>query len=52
MSRQTFVTQEPVQLEGYQAVMKPSKFGYSLVAIVDQDINNSSGCRDAIEDEG
>ena len=38
MSRQTFITQEPVQLEGYQAVMKPSKFGYSLVAIVDQDM--------------
>ena len=38
MSRTTFVTQEPVQLEGYQAVMKPSKFGYSMVAIVGQDI--------------
>jgi len=38
MSRETFVTQEPVQLEGYQAVMKPSKFGYSMVAIVGQDI--------------
>ena len=38
MSRTTFVTKEPVQLEGYQAVMKPSKFGYSMVAIVDQDM--------------
>ena len=36
MSRTTFVTKEPVTLEGYQAVMKPSKFGYSLSAVVDQ----------------
>ena len=36
MTRNTFVTPEPVVLEGYQAVMKPSKFGYSLGAIVDQ----------------
>ena len=38
MSRTTFVTKEPVVLEGYQAVMKPSKFGYSLSAIVDQEM--------------
>ena len=36
MSRKTFVTEKPVTLEGYQAVMKPSKFGYSLSAVVDQ----------------
>lgn len=36
MARSTHVTPEPVVLEGYQAVMKPSKFGYSLSAIVDQ----------------
>ena len=36
MTRNTFVTPEPVVLEGYQAVMKPSKFGYSLSALVDQ----------------
>ena len=30
------VTQQPVVLEGYQAVMKPSKFGYSLSAVVDE----------------
>ncbi len=29
-------TQQPVVLEGYQAVMKPSKYGYSLSAVVDQ----------------
>ena len=38
MMREIFVTQEPVILDGYQAVMKPSKFGYSLSAIVDQDM--------------
>jgi hypothetical protein len=29
------VTQQPVVLEGFQAVMRPSKFGYSLSAVVD-----------------
>ena len=38
MTRNTFVTPEPVVLEGYQAVMSPSKFGYSLGAIVSQDM--------------
>jgi len=36
MARTTFITEEPVILEGYQAVMKPSKFGYSLMAVVDE----------------
>ena len=36
MAQPIHVTQEPVILEGYQAVMKPSKFGYSLSALVDQ----------------
>ena len=38
MARTTFVTQEPVILEGYQAVLKPSKFGYSLSAIVEDEM--------------
>ena len=38
MPRNTFVTPEPVVLEGYQAVMQPSKYGYSLKAIVDHDM--------------
>ena len=38
MTRNTFVTEQPVILEGYQAVMKPSQYGYSLSAIVGQDI--------------
>ena len=38
MARKTFVTPEPVVLEGYQAVLQPSKFGFSLRAIIDQDM--------------
>lgn len=38
MSRTTIVTKEPVVLEGYQAILKPSKFGYSLSCLVDQGI--------------
>ena len=36
MARNIHKTEQPVTLEGYQAVMKPSKFGYSLSAIVDE----------------
>jgi len=35
MARNILKTDGPVTLEGYQAVLKPSKFGYSLSAIVD-----------------
>lgn len=35
MPRTIHKTEQPVVLEGYQAVMKPSKFGYSLSAILD-----------------
>ena len=38
MARTTFVTKEPVVLEGYQAVLKPSQYGYSLSAVVDADM--------------
>jgi len=38
MARTIFKTEEPVILEGYQAVLKQSKFGFSLSAIVDQDM--------------
>ena len=40
MPRNTFVTEQPVILEGYQAVLKPSKFGYSLATVIDQDLVN------------
>lgn len=36
--KNTIVTETPVVLEGYQAILKPSKFGYSLSAIVDADM--------------
>ena len=35
MARTILKTAEPVILDGYQAVLKPSKFGYSLSALVD-----------------
>ena len=38
MPRTIHKTEEPVTLEGYQAVMKPSKFGYSLSAVVDSTV--------------
>ena len=38
MARTIFKTEEPVILEGYQAVMKPSKFGFSLSAIIGDDM--------------
>lgn len=38
MARNIHKTEQPVTLEGYQAVLKPSKFGYSLSAVVGQDI--------------
>ena len=37
MARTIHKTDKPVTLEGFQAVVAPSKFGYSLGAIVDQD---------------
>jgi hypothetical protein len=36
MPRNITKTDEPVVLEGFQAIMKPSKFGFSLSAIVDR----------------
>jgi len=38
MPQPIHVTQQPVILEGYQAVLKPSKFGYSLSAILDSQL--------------
>ena len=36
--RNIHVTQNPVTLEGFQAILRPSKFGYTLKAIVDEDV--------------
>ena len=38
MAQSIHITQQPVILEGYQAVLKPSKFGYSLAALIDQQL--------------
>ena len=38
MPRNIIKTEQPVVLEGYQAVMKPSKFGYSLATTVGQQL--------------
>ena len=38
MARTTHTTPEPVILEGYQAVMKPGKFGYKLVCNVVEEL--------------
>ena len=36
MSRKIHTTIEPVVLEGFQAVLRPSQYGYSLKAVVDK----------------
>ncbi len=41
MARTIHTTDKPVTLEGFQAVLAPSKFGYSLSAIVGNDIINT-----------
>ena len=38
MPRTIHKTETPVTLDGFQAVVAPSKFGYSLAAVVDQDM--------------
>ena len=38
MSRTIHKTDKPVTLEGFQAILAPSKFGYSLSAIVDDKV--------------
>lgn len=46
MTRNTYVTEKPVVLEGFQAVLKVSQFGkYTLSAIIDQELV------DKLEDE-
>ena len=45
MARNIIKTDGPVVLDGYQAVLKPSKYGYSLTAIID------SGLVDKLEED-
>lgn len=37
MAQTIHKTEQPVILEGFQAVLKPGKFGYKLSALIDQD---------------
>ena len=41
MARTIHKTEKPVTLEGFQAIVAPSKFGYSLAAVVGDDIVNT-----------
>ena len=38
MPKNIHITPSPVPLEGYQAILKPSKFGYSLKAVVGSEV--------------
>ena len=38
MPKNIHITKDPVTLSGYQAILKPSKFGYSLKAVVGQEV--------------
>ena len=40
MARTIHKTEKPVTLEGFQAILAPSKFGYSLAAVVDTNVIN------------
>ena len=39
----THVTQEPVTLDGFQAVLKPGEWGYKLSALVQEDLISTLG---------
>jgi hypothetical protein len=41
MAQTIHKTEQPVVLEGFQAVLKPGKFGYKLSALLDQDTINT-----------
>ena len=43
--RQTYVTSTPVELYGFQAIVQPSKFGYSLATII-PDLGNLEADRE------
>lgn len=38
MAQRIFKTDKPVALDGFQCIFKPGKFGYSLSAIIDQEL--------------
>ena len=41
MPRTIHKTKNPVVLDGFQAIMKPSQYGYTLSAVVDQEMINT-----------
>jgi len=41
MTRTIHITPDPVRLSGFNAILKPSKFGYTLKAVVNEDIVNA-----------
>ena len=41
MSNKNIHTTDTVKLEGFQAILEPGKFGYSLSAVVDEDVVNN-----------
>ena len=40
MARTTHTTDNPVILEGYQAIMKPSQYGHTLSTVFDEETIN------------
>ena len=40
MTRPIHITENPVKLTGFNAILKPSKFGYTLRAVVGEEIIN------------
>ena len=38
MTRTIHITENPVKLTGFNAILKPSKFGYTLRAVVGEEI--------------
>lgn len=38
MPRKKFVTKKPIKLEGFQAVLKPSQYGFGMEALIDDEL--------------
>ena len=38
MGYTTYTTEQPVVLDGYQAITKPGKYGFTMTTIFDQDL--------------
>jgi len=51
MPKNVHVTDE-IKLEGFQAILEPGKFGYSLAAIDDEDVIDALELRDKLSLHG